>query len=254
MKIYRPVVGHAPPTTVTQPSILLYTLWRSGTHWLSEMMSDLTGLISLYTSDEITDYAAETAAQLRQYSTNTILIRHICTQPREMLCLTAPLRMRIIFLFRDPRDVIASNINMRKHREGYRPHLPPFPDMNVDEILAWELANLGDLYRRLLPAWAAAEHDDLLKVRYEDLLADTVGELGRVAHFLGLAVGSEQIARIAQAHDFQRKTARRAGEEDKQAHQRKGIVGDHRNQFSAEQLRRIHEALGDTVERLGYQP
>jgi len=252
VKIYRPAEAVLPGAAADQPSILLYTLWRSGTHWLAEMLADLTGLTGIYASDDVTDYARETASQLQQYRRNTILIRHLCTAPQVLLALTDSLDMRVILLYRDPRDVLASNVNMRKYREGYRANLPPFPDMSIDAILDWELEHLGDIYRRLLPAWVAAEHPALLKVRYEDLLTDTRAELRRVANFVGRSPPEERIAEIARTHDFQRKTARQPGEEDKRSHQRRGVIGDHRRQFSAEQLRRIAEALGDAVRALGY--
>ncbi len=252
MKIYRPVGDASAGAAVDQPSILLYTLWRSGTHWLAEMLADLSGLTCIYASDDVTDYAAETAAQLQQYRRSTILIRHLCTVPQVLLKQTSSLGIRVILLYRDPRDVLASNVNMRKYREGYRANLPPFPDMSVDAILDWELEHLGEIYRRLLPAWVGAEHPTLLKVRYEDLLTDTGAELWRVAGFLGWPPSEDRIAEIVQAHEFRRKTARRPGEEDKRSHQRRGVIGDHRCQFTAEQLRRIDEALGDTVQVLGY--
>ncbi len=126
----------------TKPKVLLWTLWRSGTHWLADMLSDMMDVSAVYKSVDGNDYKKETIEQLNNYRRNTILIRHVCFTPKELFDLTDPLGFKVIFIYRYPRDVLASLVNMRKYVQGYRVNLPPFPDMSIDEILNWDFKNL----------------------------------------------------------------------------------------------------------------
>lgn len=252
MTTYQTMIRDGGLGLAVQPTILIYALWRSGTHWLSEMVSDLTGLPSFYHAEEGAPYGDETLEQINQHRENTVLIRHLCASPDRLLRHTEALNIPVILLFRDPRDVIASQVNMRKHREGYRPGLPPFPDMPLDAILDWELANHGDVYHRLLPRWAGAAHPTLLTVRYEDLLSDVQRELARVAVFLNLDVSLNEIRRVAARHvlpGLMPATGMvRAGESA-----RRGAIGDYRHQFTLAQQRRLTDALLETLVKLGYE-
>jgi hypothetical protein len=219
---------------------------------MAHMLADLTGIPAVYDSVDGADWKKETTEQLAACCGDKILVRHLCLSPPELFALAGGRPIRVIFLYRDPRDVIASDLNMRKYCEGYRPGAPPFPDMSFDEILEWELHHLLDYYTRLLPAWVESRRDDLLQVRYEDLLADAAGQLRRAAHFLGLDVGEDRFTQIADRHDFARVTGRAHGQEDKAAHARSGVVGDFRNQLAPKQQARLNDLLGETLNRLGY--
>lgn len=253
MKKFRPSVKTMVENLVARkPKVLLWTLWRSGTHWTADMLSDCMGAPTVYKATG-KDYVDETFHQIRNYRANTILVRHICMGTDELLCVTAPLGFKVIFVYRDPRDVIASNVNMRKYREGYREGLPPFPDMSLGEILKWELSTLGEHYTKTLPEWAATTDPTVLKLRYEDLIKDPLREMRRVCGFLGLSVSDDKIRRAVEENDFKKVAKRKRGEEDKSAHQRKGIVGDHKNQFTRAEQEEMNRLLGAALEKLGYE-
>ena len=42
-----------------QPKVLLWTLWRSGTHWVTGMLSDMMGIPAIYCSVDGSDYKQE---------------------------------------------------------------------------------------------------------------------------------------------------------------------------------------------------
>ena len=140
----------------TQPNVLLWTLWRSGTHWLADMLSELMGIPASFVSNGPT-HREETFTLLDNWQRNTIMIRHVCMAPDELLPRIESLNAKVVFLYRDLRDVVASHVNMRKYREGYRDGMPPFPDMSSSEILRWELDHMKDHYTRLLPAWVETD-------------------------------------------------------------------------------------------------
>lgn len=100
----------------------------------------------------------------------------------------------------------------------------------------------------------------LLTVRYEDLLADAAGELGRVARFLRLD-GADDPARLQRAAEFSsfaslRQAERQTGFTDTPAQAqrffRSGKAGDGRRRLSASQVREVIRAHSETMATLGY--
>lgn len=99
----------------------------------------------------------------------------------------------------------------------------------------------------------------VLTVRYEDMLADTAGELGRVARFLRLDGAADQ-ARLRRAADFSsfaslRQRERQEGFREAPAGRgffRSGKAGDGRRLLSSAQVREIVHAHGRTMTSFGY--
>lgn len=129
-----------------------------------------------------------------------------------------------------------------------------------------ESADWPRLQQRLLDwsghaeSWRKAPFP-LLTVRYEDMLANAAGELGRVARFLRLE-GADDQARLQQAAAFSdfaglRRAEQREGFKEKPAWARRffraGRTGDGRRRLSAEQVRSVVRAHGRTMATLGYR-
>lgn len=93
----------------------------------------------------------------------------------------------------------------------------------------------------------------VLVTRYEDLLADTAREMGRVARHLGREPSEMELAELAARHSFEATSGRRPGHEDRAAHQRKGIAGDWRNHFTPEAARAFAGYGGTVLVGLGYE-
>ena len=100
----------------------------------------------------------------------------------------------------------------------------------------------------------------VLTVRYEDMLADPAGELGRMARFLGLEGAADQ-ARLRRAADFASFANLRSAEERegyrnylRQGRRffRSGKADGWRRHLTAAQARRIVDAHGRVMTALGY--
>lgn len=95
----------------------------------------------------------------------------------------------VVLLVRDPRDTAVSQFFQWKHRmvprkkviNGY-----PLQDTSVEEFIASEAAGIPKIIQ-FMNDWAKAapQIPKLLVVRYEDLRADTKGQLRRILEFLG---------------------------------------------------------------------
>ena len=109
-------------------------------------------------------------------------------------------------------------------------------------------------------SWRAAPFP-VLTVRYEDLLADTAGELARVARFLRLD-GADDPTRLRRAAAFSDFALLRAAEQREgfnetptaaQRFFRSGKAGDGRRLLSAGQVREVLRVHGRTMATLGYR-
>jgi hypothetical protein len=138
--------------------------------------------------------------------------------------------------------------------DDVRANLPPFIASLSRHPFGGILRRSGN--RRLLP-WPRHVADwhgrpGVLDVRYEDLLADAAGELGRIAAHIGLPVAPADTAAIAARHSFEAVSGRRRGEEDRASFQRKGMAGDWRNHFTRAAGEAFRAFGGPTLVGLGY--
>jgi Sulfotransferase domain len=117
---------------------------------------------------------------------------------------------KVIYLVRDPRDVVVSeySFNIKKRYIN--------PDVSIDEFarrfLRGETSSYGSWWEHA-GSWIAARQGNpaFLLARYEDLLADSIGETRKIADFLGIQASEERL-RLA----VERSSASRMRELEKQ--------------------------------------
>ncbi len=109
---------------------------------------------------------------------------------------------KVILLARDPRDVAVSQFfqwkfRMRPVKKKLNQYPPHGSDISLYDFVMSETAGLPKIIN-FLNLWAREmdKIDDFLLVRYEDMRADTVGQLKRITDFLGTP-GSEAEIRDA---------------------------------------------------------
>lgn len=174
----------------------------------------------------------------------------------------------LVLLVRDPRDVAVSQYfhwryRMKPRNMALLDYPPPGEAIAMFDFLMDP--NRGRLPRVIeaLNLWAAAmrERKDLCLVRYEDLHADPIEALGRVAGTLGLAVSEEQIeeavnyARYDNMKQMEAKQTLSGGrikpvsKDDPNTYKvRKAKVGGYRDYFNAEQIARIDQLLRERLD------
>jgi sulfotransferase family protein len=99
---------------------------------------------------------------------------------------------KVVYLVRDPRDVAVSeyHFDLKKRYINSSVSLEQF----VKRFIAGETSSYGSWWEHAA-SWIAARHGNpaFLLVRYEDLLADSIGETGKIAEFLGIQTGPERL-------------------------------------------------------------
>lgn len=216
--------------------VLICTLWRSGTHWVANMISEAMGLPWEYTDGKNAPNEIQ-----RSFARRHIAVRHLDNSPEDVLELADQLDFEIIFIWRDIRDVIASNVNMRKYVEGYRPNLPPFPDMEINEILRWEIEHYESTYLHDLERWVMIRHPRIHSIQYESMVNNTKSTLDGILSFLNVKISNNHLESIIEKYSFKSVSGRETGSERKDSHYRKGVIGDWKNQFDKEGRRLIAE-------------
>lgn len=176
---------------------------------------------------------------------------------------------RILFLARDPRDVLASFFHHQKNRRAFEADMPVFA--HPDEMVEAESGGLRTMIR-FYNVWADhfQETPDWMLVHYEDLKSDPAREVRRCLEFLGLeGVSDESISTGIEQGRFSKMQAKeRAGQFSHPRLQpadpnnvasfkvRKGVIGGYAEEFSPAAIERmetiIAAELSDAFARYKY--
>lgn len=144
---------------------------------------------------------------------------------------------RFVWLVRDPRDVAASWFATSSIPGG------------VERAVEVWLADQED---SLALAHQLADSQRMIRVTYEDLVADPAIALQRITSFLGLSYDDAML----EAHDHDR-TRANAARIDAWANLMKPVIrdntGSHRKVLTAEERQYVEIACGDLMQRLGYR-
>jgi hypothetical protein len=161
--------------------------------------------------------------------------------PQPSMKLLASLRwVRVVYTYRDPRDVLLSAMDHGQKILEAGEHHTFASLVEFDKAFAAVETWLG--------TWRAYHAmPNVLGIKYEDLLADPVQTLRRCEEFLGLAVKDD--ARTAVLWQYNRDNPEAAREE---LHLNKAVAFRYRTEMSAEQRRRFLDAAGDTLQAMGY--
>jgi len=179
--------------TVHPDDIFLVSYPKSGNTWSRFLIGSL-----MYQNDETTfanverrvpDIYQNTEEELARVPRPRILKSHEYFDPRYK---------RVIYIVRDPRDVVISyyhhHIKLRTIEEGY-----PIAKY-VQRFVAGELDLLGS-WGENVGSWLGARRgsNDFLLLRYEDMLKQASQELDRVATFLSINATTIQFSNAIEA-------------------------------------------------------
>lgn len=173
------------------------------------------------------------------------------SQSADLLLQALP-QSRLLFLLRDGRDVVDSELAANAEgswvgrefpgSQGIRPtERVEFVSQSAMKWL-WRTQVVQDAYR----AHPGPKH----LVRYEDLRADPVGHVREVFAWLGLDIGDEQLAEFVGRHEFERVPEEKRGPD---RFYRAASPGQWRENLSAAEQQALEEAIGPKLRELGYE-
>ena len=170
---------------------------------------------------------------------------------------------KIVYIVRDPRDVVLSeyyfDIKRRAIEEGY-----PLEQF-VSHFVRGELNHPYGTWGENVATWLHTRRNDprFLLVRYEALQSDGMHEVGRIAEFLGIAANQERIVSAIALSSADRMREL----EKKQAHLwsstketrkdkpfvRSAKAGGWRAELSEASVAEIESAWGGLMREIGYE-
>ena len=161
---------------------------------------------------------------------------------------------RIIVQLRDPRDCITS-----AYFSFGKSHKPPedpvkarafherrglFLSVDIDTMTLQMVENYR--IRMQVLADIIDVHEDVLVLKYEDMVLNTEHWLGQIAGFLDQPLTDELRRKLGDDIDFS------IDSEDSSRHKRQVLPGDHTRKLKPETIARMNEVLADVLRRFDY--
>jgi hypothetical protein len=249
---------HPGRTLVILPDdVFLVSFPKSGNTWSRFLVANL-----LYPTQPATfanihllipEPASTTKRDFDHMPRPRIIKSHECFDPRYP---------RVIYIVRDPRDVAVSQYHY--HRKLMKIGDDSPIENFVTRFLAGETCPHGS-WGENAATWLATREGDprFLLLRYEDMIADTARELTKIAAFLGVSAGPEQIA-LAVEHSSAAQMRKleqtqtddcslTKGSRKDLSFVRSAASGGWRSELPASMAARIEAAWGPLMRHLGYE-
>jgi hypothetical protein len=244
--------------TVFPDDIFLVSYPRSGNTWIRFLLANL-----IYPSQEVgftnigrlvADPARASKKFLKSLPRPRILKSHFPFDPRYR---------KVIYVVRDPRDVVVSEyyFSLKKRRIDPSLSLDKFA---VERFLAGNSSDYGTWWEHAA-SWIVARKGDptFLLIRYEDLLRQTAHELARIAEFLLINADTLRLQTAVDRSSFERMREIEQKEADLwegTRDTRKDIpfvraakVGGWKDALSLESVEAIESAWSPLLATLGYE-
>jgi hypothetical protein len=178
-----------------------------------------------------------------------VVIKDVGTSHAADMTMSLLPRSGLLFMVRDGRDVIDSLVHAALPGSWFSRVTKPLISSDEDRLefvreKAIDWACWTDSCRR---AWAAHPAELRRMVRYEELLADPVGELGSLCRWIGLERDTASIEAAVRAHAFG--VNEPTGPKE---FARAASPGLWRENLSEQEQRLAEEIIGDRLAALGY--
>lgn len=187
------------------------------------------------------------------------IVTHLYIDYPTFDALPKPAKYSAFFIMRDPRDLVTSWYFSAKYS-----HKPvwPIPEMREALIGLNEVEGFKYVIDKVNEfgtfeaqrSWIQGSDPNVTIFRYEDFAADNGAFLRKLFTHLRITVPEAEFEDLVNRHSFKKKAhGREQGQEDLNAHFRKGVAGDWQNHFNEEIMTHFRLVTGDTLEVLGYE-
>ena len=244
--------------TVFPDDTFLVSFPRSGNTWTRFLVCNLINpddpVNFAQLESRIPEIYDVTDRSLRAFPRPRIIKSHECFDPRYK---------KIIYIVRDPRDVLISYYEFQLKRRVISDELSL--EEFVPRFMESEIEPKTGSWRDHVVSWTATRggQKNFLLLRYEDMLADTKKESTKIAAFLGLDSSPERIARAVALSSADRmrkleKEQSRQWKETKKTRQdkpfvRKAASGGWKSILSEKSVAQLESAWGDVMRSAGYR-
>lgn len=226
---------------------------KSGTVWLCQLMSHYLDLPYPRNYQAPIAMASVIHSHWR-YDNRLPPTVHVIRDGRDVMVSLYFHQMRLLSIPRNPRRTQQLRSTFR--RLYGRAFDPAAVRENLPKFIEHEMTTRNTLRGM---NWADYQLDwcdrpGVGEIRYEDLLADTAGQLNRVMVELDAPRQDPKFAKLAALrYDFHSASGRRPGDEDRLSFHRIGVAGEWKRYFTMEAAQAFQAHAGDVLTNLGYE-
>jgi len=267
--------------SVRPDDVWVSTFPKCGTTWTQEMVWNIVNnldfktaksveldervpfleLSSMVTTDDMVAMGIEdTITKVDNMASPRVIKTHLSIDmlPKEILTKKA----KVIYVCRNPRDVVVSYFNFLK-LDGFYGSLDVFFNAFIGDVLSYSPFN-----KHVRGYWERREESNILFTSYEEMKKDLPSVIRRVAKFLDKSLDDEDVAALADHLSFKNMKKNSAVNQERMmeevkkmsgsqevttAFMRKGETGDWRNHLTQEQVERMntwvnHQLSGSGLE------
>ena len=253
LRLHRPGRG----LLILPDDIFLVSFPKSGNTWTRFLLGNLrfpdTPATFANIHRLIPDPDGTTKKDFDEMPRPRIIKSHECFDPRYP---------RVIYIVRDPRDVVLSQYHYHRKRKKLSDDSPI--ETFATRFLAGKTCPHGSWGQNVI-TWLATRQDPsrFLLLRYEDMVADTAKELAKIAKFLGMNATPELIAQAVERSSADRMRKLEQSQTDQcdltkgsrkdLSFVRAAASGGWRVELPASDVERIETAWGPLMRYLGYE-
>jgi LPS sulfotransferase NodH len=161
-------------------------------------------------------------------------------------------KSQMIFLLRDGRDVVDSWLDA--HRAGawaLDEGAYPVAREGREALIRWQSSVWAYRTGVVMRAYQAHDPARRILIRYEDLLHDPVGELGRICAQFGIEAPVARLREIAVEHDYEQVPSHEKGASKEI---RAADPGGWERHMTAAEQQAMYEVMGERLVEVGYLP
>jgi len=231
---------------------------RSGNTWTRVLISNLLSPekpADLWTINRLLpELEGATKRQLARMPRPRIIKSHFSFDPRYP---------RVIYIVRDPRDVVISEYHYQRKTRQIDDRYPMME--YVTRFIAGKTCPEVGSWGQNVASWIVTRDNDpgFLLLHYEILVSNTVGELARIAEFLGISATPERLAQVAELSSVDRMRKLEATQSHASSLMKNGRKdvpfvraaksGNWRSELDEPMVEKIETAWSPLVRYLGYE-
>jgi sulfotransferase family protein len=244
--------------SIRSSDVFLVTYPRSGTTWLGFLLANVlkADLLDQLNIRTFVKYVPEINEEY--FERGSLRAYHELADPRIFLVHAQydPALSKVVYLLRDPRDVMVSYWHFRRLTESkFNLTLREFIESNDHWPCRWDEHVAGWMLQH--------KHPNLLVVRYEEMRRDTMGVLTRILDFSGISPTKDSIEKAVHASRLENMKELETqfgfalnGAMGLQGERfvRKGQVGSWKDELDETCLRILENKYSPVMGMVGYKP
>ena len=167
-------------------------------------------------------------------------------------------KAKVIVIFRNPKDTIVSFYHFYRINKILGEFTGTFHEFF--ELVKARQLHYGDIFDWYKDWWPKKDLDNILTLKYEDLINDSAAEIGKIAKFCNKVLDGATIQKIADACSLKQMKVNPNTTVDikgspfnleKGEFYRKGVIGDWKNHFNEEESKWVDSQCEEHLKPIG---